>query len=263
MMTLRHPSILQTMGGDWMGTGHSAQNLIVLELCSLGDLRGVLKKFGKVCPWVDRMNAAQRSEAEMTLRSSSGAHTEKIGWASQIAQGVVYLHSRTPPILHMDLKCTNVLVAAGYQMKITDFGESERKSSTTARNAAGTPYFMAPEVFAGDGRFDERCDAYSFSLLLLEMHNHGDVGAFFVAQGGQKMSANAVMAQTANGGRPDLTRLKEESLKEEVTSMPAGLVNLVKKGWSQNPSDRPSFKEMKSELSRIRASEKLAAMGEG
>jgi len=148
-MSLRHPAILQTLGGN-------ANNLIVLELCELGNMANVLRKFGKECPWV---SAPKNQTGALSMRSSSGASTEKIGWAKQIVTGMIYLHSRDPFILHRDLKCANVLVATGYQMKIADFGES-RRASKDAMTLTGTPYFMAPEVFAGDGHYDERCDVY-------------------------------------------------------------------------------------------------------
>ncbi|GMI56312.1 hypothetical protein TeGR_g12143, partial [Tetraparma gracilis] len=245
VMSLRHPAILQTLGGNWVGTGSDANNLIVLELCELGNLATVLRKFGATCPWV---SAPVSVKGDVSMRSSSGATTEKIGWAKQIVTGMIYLHSRKPSILHRDLKCANILVATGYQMKITDFGES-RRASRDAMTLTGTPYFMAPEVFAGDGHYDEACDVYSFSMMLLEIHNHGDIRPFFKTSTGKNKSGGAVMSQTAQGIRPNLEDVKAQS--DTPIGMPKELIDMMEAGWSQDPGTRPSFKEIKDLLTKL------------
>jgi serine/threonine protein kinase len=42
--------------------------------------------------------------------------------AIEIAQGVHYLHSCTPPILHRDLKSLNIFLDEHLRIKIGDFG---------------------------------------------------------------------------------------------------------------------------------------------
>ena len=55
-------------------------------------------------------------------------------------------------ILHRDLKPDNVLVTPGGVPKIVDFGLAKRVMGNDLPNTnlAGTPYFMAPELFEGD-----------------------------------------------------------------------------------------------------------------
>lgn len=44
-------------------------------------------------------------------------------WAKQILQGLVYLHSHNPPIIHKDLKCDNIFVNGNHgEVKIGDLG---------------------------------------------------------------------------------------------------------------------------------------------
>ena len=87
--------------------------------------------------------------------------------SSQIARGMAYLHSAKNPIMHRDLKCSNVLVSKGYQMKISDFGESRRRQKPTSLDTAegqtmsqaGTLLFMAPEMVT-EYDYDISIDVY-------------------------------------------------------------------------------------------------------
>jgi serine/threonine protein kinase len=63
---------------------------------------------------------------------------------------MAYLHTRSPPILHLDLKSPNILIDDRWRVKITDFGLSRTRHSTYVSSTAqgGTPEWMAPEVRA-------------------------------------------------------------------------------------------------------------------
>ncbi|KIO28942.1 hypothetical protein M407DRAFT_228890, partial [Tulasnella calospora MUT 4182] len=54
---------------------------------------------------------------------------ERISLIRDVAGGVEYLHSRTPPLYHGDLKSINVLVSSEYRAVITDFGSARRLTS--------------------------------------------------------------------------------------------------------------------------------------
>ena len=89
--------------------------------------------------------------------------------ALSVARGMAYLHSRAPPILHMDLKSPNILVDERWRVKITDFGLSRVRKRTyvTSGGGEGTPEWMAPEVLRNEP-FDEKADVYSFGVVLWE-----------------------------------------------------------------------------------------------
>lgn len=44
-------------------------------------------------------------------------------WSRQILRGLVFLHSRDPPIIHRDLKCDNIFINGNNgEVKIGDLG---------------------------------------------------------------------------------------------------------------------------------------------
>lgn len=90
-------------------------------------------------------------------------------WARQILQGLLYLHSHDPPIIHRDLKCDNIFVNGNQgEVKIGDLGLAAiLRQSHAARSVIGTPEFMAPELY--EEEYNELVDIYAFGMCLLEM----------------------------------------------------------------------------------------------
>ncbi|XP_050376835.1 probable serine/threonine-protein kinase WNK10 [Argentina anserina] len=89
-------------------------------------------------------------------------------WAKQILQGLHYLHSHDPPIIHRDLKCDNIFVNGNQgEIKIGDLGMAIIMQQPTAHSVIGTPEFMAPELY--DEEYNELVDIYSFGMCMLEM----------------------------------------------------------------------------------------------
>ncbi|XP_019191338.1 PREDICTED: probable serine/threonine-protein kinase WNK10 [Ipomoea nil] len=89
-------------------------------------------------------------------------------WARQILQGLAYLHSQNPPIIHRDLKCDNIFVNGNRgEIKIGDLGLATVLQQSTAKSVIGTPEFMAPELY--EEEYNELVDIYSFGMCMLEM----------------------------------------------------------------------------------------------
>uniref|UniRef100_A0A6P7GLG6 Probable serine/threonine-protein kinase WNK5 n=1 Tax=Diabrotica virgifera virgifera TaxID=50390 RepID=A0A6P7GLG6_DIAVI len=89
-------------------------------------------------------------------------------WCRQILKGLAFLHSRSPPIIHRDLKCDNIFITGGTgSVKIGDLGLATLKNRSFAKSVIGTPEFMAPEMY--EEHYDEGVDVYAFGMCMLEM----------------------------------------------------------------------------------------------
>ena len=82
---------------------------------------------------------------------------EKIlkSWCRQILKGLLFLHTRTPPIIHRDLKCDNIFINGTTGLvKIGDLGLATLKKSSFAKSVIGEiiikrwPLKMSPGFFA-------------------------------------------------------------------------------------------------------------------
>lgn len=76
----------------------------------------------------------------------------------------------TPKLLHRDLKPQNLLLANKYHtLKVCDFGTAKCLQTNMTADI-GTSAYMAPEVSLGN--YDEKCDVYSFGIILWEVLSH-------------------------------------------------------------------------------------------
>jgi class 3 adenylate cyclase len=84
-----------------------------------------------------------------------------------ISQGIRFLHSASPPIIHGDLKSANILVDSKFRAKISDFGLSHKKK----KGAMGTPLWMAPELLRGEALNSTMSDMYSVGIIMYELYS--------------------------------------------------------------------------------------------
>ncbi len=84
----------------------------------------------------------------------------------QLSDLLIYLHGRTPPMLHLDLKPDNLLVNEG-KLYLIDFGSALHKEVGGGETLTGTPGYAAPECYRGQA--DARSDIYSAGKLLSYM----------------------------------------------------------------------------------------------
>ncbi|KAL3647556.1 hypothetical protein CASFOL_008524 [Castilleja foliolosa] len=142
LQSLSHSNIMKCYA-SWIDYDNKTVNMIT-ELFSSGSLRQYIKKLGGV--------------DLQTIKN----------WGRQILQGLNYLHTRSPCVIHRDLKCDNIFVDINSgEIKIGDFGLAIKMEQAPVRVLAGTPEFMAPEYY--DEEYDELVDLYAFGMCLMEL----------------------------------------------------------------------------------------------
>ncbi|MCX7995762.1 MAG: UvrD-helicase domain-containing protein [candidate division WOR-3 bacterium] len=92
--------------------------------------------------------------------------SEFLNIAQQTLEGINYAHNIG--VLHRDLKPENILITEDGIIKITDFGLARfLKTGSIAASTAGTPVYMAPEVWSG--KFSDKSDIWSIGVIFYEL----------------------------------------------------------------------------------------------
>ena len=196
---LRHPNILLYIGGNITGKQH----FLVTEYCENGNLFEFLH--GKDSPDLEDI--------------------ERLNLALEIAQGINYLHSFNPPILHRDLKSLNILLDKNYIVKIADFGWARLRNNHMTKKR-GTFQWMAPEVISKDN-YTEKADVYSFGIILWEFWSKDPPY--------KGINAKEVAVKVKNNPkyRPPIP-----------SDVPEEIAELMKFCWDTDPGKRPTFLEI-------------------
>lgn len=93
---------------------------------------------------------------------------EAIQIGIEICNALIYLHSRTPPIIHRDIKPGNIKITPDGEVILVDFGLvkiNDDKELTTTAARAMTPGYSPPEQY-GDSPTDKRSDIFSLGATL-------------------------------------------------------------------------------------------------
>ncbi|KAJ1285944.1 hypothetical protein BS78_03G315800, partial [Paspalum vaginatum] len=126
------------------------EQMLVYEYVSNGTLRQNLQARGIYLDWKKRLRIALGS-----------------------ARGLTYLHElANPPIIHRDVKSTNILLDENFKAKVADFGLSKLVADTekghVSTQVKGTLGYLDPEYYMTQ-QLSEKSDVYSFGVVMLEI----------------------------------------------------------------------------------------------
>ncbi|XP_023633739.1 probable receptor-like protein kinase At1g80640 isoform X3 [Capsella rubella] len=143
---IHHPNIISLLGYG----SEISSSFIVYELMQNGSLDAQLHgpSRGSALTWHMRMKIALDT-----------------------ARAVEYLHERCrPPVIHRDLKSSNILLDSSFNAKISDFGLAVMVGAHGKNNIklSGTLGYVAPEYLL-DGKLTDKSDVYAFGVVLLEL----------------------------------------------------------------------------------------------
>eukprot|EP01017_Pseudomicrothorax_dubius_P002400 TRINITY_DN10054_c0_g6_i1.p1 TRINITY_DN10054_c0_g6~~TRINITY_DN10054_c0_g6_i1.p1 ORF type:complete len:217 (+),score=58.28 TRINITY_DN10054_c0_g6_i1:545-1195(+) len=202
--TFRHPNIVLMLG-----VVSKPPNLCILtEFLGNGSLFQLLHKF--------------KGEVKTSAR---------LVFAKEVAIVINYLHQSR--VIHRDIKSHNVLLGEGNKSKLCDFGLARHVTDINQSTMvfAGTPTYMAPELFLKKG-YDEKIDVFSYGTLLWEILERE------IPHDG--LEVRDIMHKVCN----------EERL-EFNSNPPKKLQNLVHSCRLVDPRKRPTMKEVLDVLSEF------------
>uniref|UniRef100_A0A8C6WX95 Focal adhesion kinase 1 n=1 Tax=Neogobius melanostomus TaxID=47308 RepID=A0A8C6WX95_9GOBI len=211
MRQFDHPHIVKLMG---VITENPVW--IIMELCTLGELRSFLQ-----------------------VRKYSLDLASLILYSYQLSTALAYLESKR--FVHRDIAARNVLVSTVDCVKLGDFGLSRYMEDSSYYKASKGKLpikWMAPESI-NFRRFTTASDVWMFGVCMWEILMYG-IKPF------QGVKNNDVIGRIENGERLAMP-----------PQCPPTLYSLMTKCWSYDPSKRPRFNELKTQLSTILEEEKL------
>lgn len=206
---------------------------MVTELCPRGSLRDILENESFTIDWIFRYSIL-----------------------TDVVEGMYYLQ-QSPIEYHGRLKSSNLLVDGRFTVKISDYGlrflYHEQKSDATNPR---TLFWTAPEHLRSRDPLSsgsQKGDVYSFAIICQELITRN--GPFEASAerransiyGNKTLDPDEILDRVRMGGippfRPDLTA-------EDCIECP-DLLTLVRKCWSENPTERPDFGRIKISLRKI------------
>ncbi len=223
MFELRHPYIVGIAG--WFMQAQGNRVGIIIELCEKGELLTCYKQ-----DWFTNLIG--------------------IDILSGCALALSYMHSFPKPIVHRDLKTTNILVTGELTGKIADCGESRRVTTDYTMTQVGTPLYAAPEILRGD-RYDESVDVYSFGVVLSEVMSREL--PFSDIPKKDRTGFNSKLFRRIKSGEQKIRNDKEWDKRIRA---------LIKRCTKFHPRKRPAFPKVAGELLSIVKKKKQKVEGE-
>ncbi|GJN07310.1 hypothetical protein PR202_ga25130 [Eleusine coracana subsp. coracana] len=172
--------------------------------------------------------------------------------AHESAEALAYLHSCAhPPIIHGDVKSTNILLDSDYKAKVSDFGASilaPTDESQFVTFVQGTCGYLDPE-YMQTCQLTDKSDVYSFGVVLLELLTRKKP---FNLDGPEDDKSLAVrfISVSKKGRLEDI--LDNQIVSDENMGVLEEIAELANQCLEMSGVNRPSMKEISERLDRLR-----------
>nr|GEW92977.1 leucine-rich repeat receptor protein kinase EMS1 [Tanacetum cinerariifolium]GEW92979.1 leucine-rich repeat receptor protein kinase EMS1 [Tanacetum cinerariifolium] len=140
--------------------------------CAAGSERILIYEFiekGSLDQWLYPTSSSNNDNDMMWVPLS---WKKRINIIIGVAKGLEFMHNLHTPIIHRDIKASNVLLDKDFEAHIADFGLARRiedAHSHVSTQVAGTMGYMPPEYFYGATLATVMGDVYSFGILMFEI----------------------------------------------------------------------------------------------
>ncbi|XP_026394788.1 wall-associated receptor kinase 2-like [Papaver somniferum] len=183
---------------------------------------------------------------------SSISFHSRLRIAAETASALAYLHSAAAiPIIHRDIKSTNILLDENYTAKVADFGASRLiplEQTELSTKVLGTRGYLDPE-YHYTGQLTDKSDVYSFGALLVELltakktfssnrpEEQINLALYFVSLMGENRMLEILD-----------TRVVNEGTQKEITAV----AELAKRCLNLTGEERPTMRQVAEELESFR-----------
>ncbi|KAF6253127.1 hypothetical protein COO60DRAFT_1463350 [Scenedesmus sp. NREL 46B-D3] len=211
--------------------------LIVMQYYSHGSMYDLLKRGRR---------GDKRALQELTW-------AKRLDMLRDIASGMVFLHSRRPPIVHGDLRSPNLLLdltidrdKPRFHVKIADFGLARMlgPASSITVSKVTNPRWSAPEVIRSS-TVSRPADVFSFAVVMWELLTW--------QQPYEEMMSVQVLFSVMQQYRPEIPP------EEELPGKPGGslpkYIQLMQSCWAEDENARPRFEVVVAALDEMRAAD--------
>jgi len=177
-----------------------------------------------------------------------------LGPLLDLLSACAYLHARTPPLLHRDLKPPNLLHDERLRCKLCDFGtaiELPADHSAWPTECIGSALYLAPEIEA-ERPYGLAADVFSFGVLAYELYHLHQHGVDFYGEGdmfdGGGLLEGLDMVRTPLLESPQQMPERPESVDSDV------VWDLLTRCLDATPDKRPGFAEVARSMGEARQS---------
>ncbi|KAL6601436.1 hypothetical protein ACP70R_044656 [Stipagrostis hirtigluma subsp. patula] len=178
---------------------------------------------------------------------------DRLRIATETASALAYLHSSISiPIIHRDIKSTNILLNDMLTSKVSDFGASryvpiDKTGLTTM--VQGTIGYLDPMYFY-TGRLTEKSDVYSFGVILVELLTRKKPFSYLFSTG-EGLVAHFVNLLTEG----NLVEILDPQVIEEGGEEIQVVAELAASCIKLNSEDRPTMRQVEHKLQGLQASQ--------